>query len=374
MRATRPFRRLGAIAAFAAGVLLTANGADGQPPKGGAPKEFTAKGKVQLGIHRIPMEVGKLYLVRVEANGFTPAVSIRPGMFASTGESFVQGDSFVAYVLPTETREYRLTVHPDTNDEEVMPNPYDYALTVTTIPMAATPLLQKEAKLTPADPPYKNAGGNGDRGPHKAFDVNFKAGQVYIITVDAAKNQQFDPYLQVEGAGGKVLAKPNKLPKRGEQAVFADAEGVVFGVIKSSSGDIEDFLPGPGDWIWVQLLSRDARRAAEFYEAVGGYEIVENTTTNKLNDYVLVSKGFARATVRTIRSDDARVRPTWLPFVRVQNIGESVMKAKQLGGNVLVEPKPELLDGKVALIADPTGAAIGIMEWPEPLEKGAQKP
>lgn len=191
----------------------------------------------------------------------------------------------------------------------------------------------------------------------------------YISVANVEKAQA-----AVTKAGGKVLAKPNKLPKRGEQAVFADAEGVVFGVIKSSSGDIEDFLPGPGDWIWVQLLSRDARRAAEFYEAVGGYEIVENTTTNKLNDYVLVSKGFARATVRTIRSDDARVRPTWLPFVRVQNIGESVMKAKQLGGNVLVEPKPELLDGKVALIADPTGAAIGIMEWPEPLEKGAQKP
>ena len=178
----------------------------------------------------------------------------------------------------------------------------------------------------------------------------------------------------VTKAGGRVLAPPRKMPKRGEQAVFADPEGAAFGVVKSSSGDPEDFLASPGDWIWIQLLSRDARKAAEFYREVGGYTIIENTTSNKLSDYVLTSEGYARATVRTIRTDDGKVLPTWLPFVRVRNVSESVVKAKQLGGKGLIEPKPELFDGKVALIADPTGAAIGILEWPEGLEKGGRKP
>jgi len=175
-------------------------------------------------------------------------------------------------------------------------------------------------------------------------------------------------------AGGRVLAPPQKMPKRGEQAVFADPEGSLFGVVKSSSGDPEDFLAAPGDWIWIQLLSRDARKAAEFYRSVAGYEIVSNTQSNRMSDYVLTSKGYARATVRTIQSDDEKVRPIWLPFVRVRNISDSVAKANQLGGKVLIEPKPELFDGKVALIADPTGASIGIMEWPEGLEKGGHKP
>ena len=178
----------------------------------------------------------------------------------------------------------------------------------------------------------------------------------------------------VTKAGGRVLAEPRKFPDRGEQAVFADAEGAVFGVVKSSSGDPEDFLPDPGDWIWIQLMSRDGRKAAEFYRTVGGYEIIENTSSNKLSDYVLASEGYARATVRTIRTDDERVRPTWLPFVRVQNVSESVAKAKQLGGRVLIEPNPEIFDGKVAVIADPTGAAIGILEWSGELAKGGQKP
>lgn len=176
----------------------------------------------------------------------------------------------------------------------------------------------------------------------------------------------------VTQAGGKVLAQPKKFPKRGEQAIFADAEGALFGAVKSSSGDPQDFLPSPGDWIWIQLLSRDGRKAAEFYRELGGYEIIENTAANRLSDFVLASKGYARATVRTIPREHEKVRPTWLPFVRVLDVGESVAKAKQLGGKVLIEPKPELSEGKVAVVADPTGAAIGLLEWSEGLLKGGK--
>ena len=191
----------------------------------------------------------------------------------------------------------------------------------------------------------------------------------YISVANVARAEQ-----AVTEAGGKVLAAPKKIPERGEQAVFADAEGALFGVVKSSAGDPADFLAAPGDWIWIQLLSRDGRQAAEFYRQVGGYTIIDNTTSNKSSDYVLTSEGYARATIRTIRSDDKKVLPTWLPFVRVKNVGESVALTKQLGGKVWIEPKPDLFEGKVAVIEDPTGAAIGILEWSEGLAKGGQKP
>jgi uncharacterized protein len=190
-------------------------------------------------------------------------------------------------------------------------------------------------------------------------------GFISVANVDRAQ-------AAVTKAGGRVLAPPQKMPKRGEQAIFADAEGALFGVVKSSSGDPEDFLAEPGDWIWIQLLSRDAPKAAEFYRNVGGYKIQENTKPGKLSDYVLTSEGYARATVGTIRSADEKIRPTWLLFVRVRNVSESVAKAKQLGGKGLIEPKPELFDGKVAVVADPTGAAIGLLEWSTESVKGGK--
>ena len=164
-------------------------------------------------------------------------------------------------------------------------------------------------------------------------------------------------------AGGRVIAPRKDFPKRGEQAVFADREGAIFGVMKSSDGDPEDALAEPGDWIWMQLLSRDARSAADFYRIVAGYEIIENTAATRLNDYVLVSKGFARATVRTLAAKRPDVNPTWLPYVRVKNVSETVSKARQFGGTVLIEPRPEVLQGGIAVLGDPTGAAVGVMEW-----------
>ena len=177
----------------------------------------------------------------------------------------------------------------------------------------------------------------------------------------------------VTKAGGRVLAAPAKFPKRGEQAIFADPEGALFGVVKSSAGDPQDFLAEPGDWIWVQLLSRDGRQAAEFYRSVGDYEIIENTADNRLSDFVLASKGYARATVRTIPNNgQEKMRPSWLPFVRVKSAGEAATKARELGAKVLIEPKPGFLEGKVAVVADPTGAAIGLLEWSEGLLKGGR--
>jgi uncharacterized protein len=189
-------------------------------------------------------------------------------------------------------------------------------------------------------------------------------GYISVGNVDAAQRA-------VLKAGGRVLAAPQKVPKRGEQAVFADREGAVFGVVKSSAGDPEDFLPDPGDWVWVELLSRDARQAGDFYRGIAGYEVVENTSA-RANDYVFISKGYARAAALTLAANETRVQPSWLLFVRVKDVNASVGQAQQLGGKVLLAPKAELFDGKLAVIADPTGAPVGLLGLGHEEMKGGQ--
>ena len=150
---------------------------------------------------------------------------------------------------------------------------------------------------------------------------------------------------------------PGKINPSGKPANFAVS---AFG--NRDDGDPADTAAAPGGWIWLQLLSRDAHRAATFYRSVGGYQITRNTAANRSSDYILSSGGITRATVRTLPSDKPKVQPTWLPFVRVLHLDKTVAQAKQLGGRVLVSPRPDLLDGKVAVIADPTGAAVGLLE------------
>jgi predicted enzyme related to lactoylglutathione lyase len=189
----------------------------------------------------------------------------------------------------------------------------------------------------------------------------------YISVKDVAKAAR-----TATQAGGRTVAPPQKLPQRGEQAICADPEGALFGVVRSSGGDPQDFMAEPGDWIWIQLLSRDAKKAAEFYRQVGGYEVVENKLGKGASDYVLTSEGYARGTVRTIPPGHEKVQPNWLPFVRVKNLADALAQTTQLGGAVRLAPKPELFEGKVAVVSAPTGAAIGLMEWNDALLKGGR--
>ena len=174
--------------------------------------------------------------------------------------------------------------------------------------------------------------------------------------------------------GGKVMIAPRAIPKRGEQAIFADAEGAVFGIVKSSSGDPQDFLADPGEWIWIQLFSRDARKATEFYRTLAGYQVTDYTQARRVLSFMLSSAGAMRAAVGTIPAEHPEVNPTWLPFLRVENLDETLAKTKQAGGTVLLEPARDLYGHPLAIIADPTGASVGILQWKTEAQAGAGTP
>jgi predicted enzyme related to lactoylglutathione lyase len=163
--------------------------------------------------------------------------------------------------------------------------------------------------------------------------------------------------------GGKVLVSARSLPRRGDLAVFADREGTIFGVMSSSTGDVEDFLTEMGDWIWAQFLSREGGKAASFYAAIGQSTVLEAPKPNGSKRWFLVSQGYARASILEISPNRLDARPGWLGYVRVPDVSSTVALAEKLGGRVLVSPRPGLFDDKVALIADPSGAVFGVLQW-----------
>ena len=50
-------------------------------------------------------------------------------------------------------------------------------------------------------------------------------------------------------------------------------------------------------------------------------------------------------------------------FIRVTDASAAAQKAVSLGGRVLVEPRPDRHGGNLAILADPSGAPFGVMEW-----------
>ena len=58
------------------------------------------------------------------------------------------------------------------------------------------------------------------------------------------------------------------------------------------------------------------------------------------------------------------MRPVWLPSVLVSDPAALAAKAKMLGGSVVLEPRPDIRKGSVAVVADPSGAIVALQKFP----------
>ena len=163
------------------------------------------------------------------------------------------------------------------------------------------------------------------------------------------------------GNSGKILTRARELPQRGAQAIISDPDGAVIGMMHSSTGDPKEYLPEPGDWTWAELFARDPAAAGQYYHTVFAYDIVPDLRTGTANRFVLVSGGFSRASVGPV-PNRSKTHPTWLLFVRVANVKDAVARALKLGGKVLVAPSEAPTEYWRAVIADPSGAHIGLVE------------
>jgi predicted enzyme related to lactoylglutathione lyase len=137
----------------------------------------------------------------------------------------------------------------------------------------------------------------------------------------------------------------------------------VFAVLQTASGDPPDVLANPGQWIWGALLTADPDTDAAFYQALFDSEVFDTTDDERSEHLVLSTDGYARASCNSFPHDAAKRDPHWLPYIRVANLADTVAKTRQLGGRVLVEPRAEPGGGSSAVVADPAGAPIGLLEW-----------
>jgi uncharacterized protein len=161
----------------------------------------------------------------------------------------------------------------------------------------------------------------------------------------------------------KLVADSVTYSMRGRQAILADPEGAVFAILASSSGDPPDYLAAPGEWIWTSLHAKDPDSEASFYQTLFGYDVFDAESTDGMEHLILSSDDYARASANALPDNQDRRHAHWLNFIRVDNAANMTAKAVSLGGRVLVEPHPDRHGGMVAVVADPAGAPLGLMEW-----------
>ena len=113
----------------------------------------------------------------------------------------------------------------------------------------------------------------------------------------------------------------------------------------------------PGEFCWVDLATTDVDAAKSFYTALFGWDY-DDLPVDAEQVYSMAERDGKRVAA-LYRADEP---PHWNCYVTVASVGEPAARAKELGGNVLAEPFDVMDAGRMAVIADPTGAALCLWE------------
>jgi uncharacterized protein len=124
----------------------------------------------------------------------------------------------------------------------------------------------------------------------------------------------------------------------------------------------------PGTFCWIDLGTPDQDAAGEFYGALFGWELKEDENAEQTGGY-RTAQVDGNAIGGVMRLMQEGQPPAWLNYICVEDADATVAKAREAGGVVHAEPMSVLDYGRMAVLADPTGAAFGI--WQPGIHIGA---
>jgi uncharacterized protein len=127
----------------------------------------------------------------------------------------------------------------------------------------------------------------------------------------------------------------------------------------------------PGVPCWVDTWQPDAATAAAFYERLLGWETELTTEAGAGPGYLMCRlRGRDVAAIGEGGGVAPPAPAAWTTYVQVADVDETVTKASAAGGAVPAPPVDSLDGGRIAVLADPAGAALGV--WAPGTHGGAQ--
>jgi predicted enzyme related to lactoylglutathione lyase len=162
--------------------------------------------------------------------------------------------------------------------------------------------------------------------------------------------------------GGEVLTPPTDVADRGRMAIVVDPQGALLALVQTAAGDPEWREPGYGDFLWDELWTTDLEAATAFYTEMADL-MEDDVEIDRDRTYRILNRG-DRPTLGMMTHPFEEQRPVWVTYIRVEDPAAITARVEALGGTVYLEAQDRPLGGRVALIADPSGAGIALQTWP----------
>jgi predicted enzyme related to lactoylglutathione lyase len=127
----------------------------------------------------------------------------------------------------------------------------------------------------------------------------------------------------------------------------------------------------PGVPCWVDTWRADPRPALGFYsELFGWHARGPEPGSAHVEHHMLTLRGRDVAAIGSRPEHRTDVPAAWNTYVWVESADRAAAAAAQAGGAVVIEPFESLDGGRIAILGDPEGAAIGV--WQPGAHRGAE--
>ncbi len=125
---------------------------------------------------------------------------------------------------------------------------------------------------------------------------------------------------------------------------------------------MSDIQMKAGQFCWNELITHDVAKAKEFYGSLLGWEY-EDIDMGEFT-YTMFKNGEQQigGMMQIPKDKTKEIPPHWMSYILVEDITQSLEKAKKLGA-VIKMPITQVSDsGKFTVLADPTGAHIALWQ------------
>ena len=121
---------------------------------------------------------------------------------------------------------------------------------------------------------------------------------------------------------------------------------------------------------WVDTWQPDIEAAVAYYTGLFGWDAEETSPPGAERRHFMLSMRGRRITGIGSPPPFPDQAPVWGTYVWVDDVEETVERAREAGGQVILEPFDALDGGRLALLADPSGGVIAA--WQVGENHGAQ--
>jgi predicted enzyme related to lactoylglutathione lyase len=160
--------------------------------------------------------------------------------------------------------------------------------------------------------------------------------------------------------GGEVVVPAFDVMDHGRMAGFKDPTGAILFIWEPKTHLGADLVNAPGAACWVELMTRDAPSAKEFYTGLFGWSTKESdfmAYTEWMNAGQPIGGMFPMEGAQFEGTP-----PHWMIYFMVEDCDASTEKAQQLGGKVHVPPTDIPNTGRFSMIQDPQGAFFAVFK------------